>query len=773
MTTCKKEWILLCCLVVVAACQREPMGEIDPEVREVNTQFVFNIATSAAQTKQASDAVQEGANPVFRGISDAKLMSYTLSEDGEILKQDAAPSKVYDLSQLVAAGSGPRRVLEMSLPIQTNTLLLYGRAPVRTDVTGGFSAKDYYGHLDAYTVSNEVGSGNFQLGKRLQNETGFYAMEKIIAGVLTVIMNTSMTEDTGKDDINTDGFTLRKSDYPNLWWSMYYKSDANTDTGKSPVETDKDRYPLEEKLGHLYKEMTTIQSSDSQDTELRAGSGTATLRIVKDLWSVINSVRCATPLSKAEAVAKVFAGRVNSQIDKYFIGNVPSNGGPVTDVNFRSVKEIGAKLLGLTYENTTYKKDIYWPQNTEVKSYMPKADELEGIQAMTLEEFPANFEMMRGAAYMAFDATHYFFYYPKYFNTSAIGGIPEGDVTNGFSAGSYYYPAELLYFGNSPLRTSDLEHKVNDYPETVADWNKDTKWATTTDGKDDWKGTYVSSTTHSVAMKYPIRYGVSMLETKVGYTDEVRPGTGVGGTGYLLDNNHAVQKRVVAAQGGTLGDDEEPDKQIAITNGSFKLVGVVVGGQPQNVGWDFLPRKAPGTEKIVTGFIYDKAVTNQAVPADGSPFTPNYTVVFDNYSESGYESRTEGNFGQEKVYVALEFQNCTGEDFYGNFNLIRNEGYFYLIGEVDPAKGGEVSWPTDGYVIPPYKYDNSGNYIGIPRVFIQDYKTSVTFKFGLNSLKYAYLTVPDLRASSLTMGLSVDIEWKQGLKYDEVVIGGN
>ena len=143
MTTCKKEWILLCCLVVVAACQREPMGEIDPEVREVNTQFVFNIATSAAQTKQASDAVQEGPTPVFRGISEAKLMSYTLPRNGEILKQDAKPSKVYDLSQLVAAGSGPRRVLEMSLPIQTNTLLLYGRAPVRTDVTGGFSAKDY------------------------------------------------------------------------------------------------------------------------------------------------------------------------------------------------------------------------------------------------------------------------------------------------------------------------------------------------------------------------------------------------------------------------------------------------------------------------------------------------------------------------------------------------------------------------------------------------------------------------------------------------------
>jgi hypothetical protein len=33
--------------------------------------------------------------------------------------------------------------------------------------------------------------------------------------------------------------------------------------------------------------------------------------------------------------------------------------------------------------------------------------------------------------------------------------------------------------------------------------------------------------------------------------------------------------------------------------------------------------------------------------------------------------------------------------------------------------------------------------------------------------------VPDLRASSLTMGLSVDIEWRSGLTYNEIVIGGN
>ena len=407
--------------MVAAACQREPMGEIDPEVREVNTQFVFNIATSAAQTKQASDAVQEGANPVFRGISDAKLMSYTLSEDGEILKQDAAPSKVYDLSQLVAAGSGPRRVLEMSLPIQTNTLLLYGRAPVRTDVTGGFSAKDYYGYLDDYTVSNVVGSGNFQLGKRLQNETGFFAMEKLIAGVLTVIMNTSMTTETGRESITFGDVTITTDEYPDLWWSMYYKQNGNSDTGKSPVETDKDRYPLEEKLGHLYKEMTSIYyNTTTQETELRAGSGVATLRIVKDLWSVINSVRCATPLSKAEAVAKAFAERVHNHIRVYFDG-IFDNEGTVTEVSFRSTAEIVAHLIGGDYGGYTYSEDIYWPknnpENNKVASYKPTTAELTGISAMSPAAFPANFEIMRGAAYMAFDAENYCFYYPKYFNT--------------------------------------------------------------------------------------------------------------------------------------------------------------------------------------------------------------------------------------------------------------------------------------------------------------------------------------------------------------------
>ena len=51
--------------------------------------------------------------------------------------------------------------------------------------------------------------------------------------------------------------------------------------------------------------------------------------------------------------------------------------------------------------------------------------------------------------------------------------------------------------------------------------------------------------------------------------------------------------------------------------------------------------------------------------------------------------------------------------------------------------------------------------------------TTANFKIGVNSLKYAYLTVPDLRSSSVTLGLSVDLQWSTGLSFDNIIIGGN
>ena len=127
---------------------------------------------------------------------------------------------------------------------------------------------------------------------------------------------------------------------------------------------------------------------------------------------------------------------------------------------------------------------------------------------------------------------------------------------------------------------------------------------------------------------------------------------------------------------------------------------------------------------------------------------------------------------QKSVYVALEFKNNSGLDFFGNYNLIRDGGHFYLIGLLDlTSASSNFNWPTgSSHILPPYNSDGTSK--KIKRVFMQDYVTKVNFVIGENSLKYAYLTSPDLRSTSLRLGLSVDIQWSAGIDFGEVNMGG-
>jgi hypothetical protein len=71
--------------------------------------------------------------------------------------------------------------------------------------------------------------------------------------------------------------------------------------------------------------------------------------------------------------------------------------------------------------------------------------------------------------------------------------------------------------------------------------------------------------------------------------------------------------------------------------------------------------------------------------------------------------------------------------------------------------------------LPPY--DNNGNTIKQRRVFMQDYKTIATFVLGEKSLQHALVAVPDLRTGQISLGLSVDMEWRTGLTFDNVILG--
>jgi len=174
---------------------------------------------------------------------------------------------------------------------------------------------------------------------------------------------------------------------------------------------------------------------------------------------------------------------------------------------------------------------------------------------------------------------------------------------------------------------------------------------------------------------------------------------------------------------------------------------VLIGGQYQNVGWNFVRTNEEATNKNFV--IYDNQIADGAIPT----VAPNYTLVFDNFEDT-----------PTNVLVALEFKNDSDKDIYGKGGMIPKGGTFYLAGTLNLAGNTEtITWP-DYYAIPPY--DGSGKSTKTKRVFIQDYLTSATFKIGKNSLKNAYTTIPDLRASQISLGLSVDLQWRPGLNFD-------
>ena len=707
----------------------------DPIDQSVFAQFVFNVSTgNQATTRQSSAATQAVTSETFRGINNAALFTYKLGTDGKHLATATVADRFIDLGSPIASSTitsaNSHRVLEMSLPINTNTMLFYGKAPEGTassaETQKGYTAYDLYGHLDDYTLAGgtgdnagkDISAANFELGTRMtaDNLTKYEEIKKLLGGVLTCIINTKIA---GTDHVALSaehyGVAVAADEYPAVvTWADYVNA-----SGTSPVETTKELYALEIKLAEVYKALTTIQTAQG---ELRAGYGTAILHTIEDVWTVINSVQCATPFSKGAAVAKKLAELIHVEINKYFDGTVPmtgdNEGGAVTSVAFKPVSTMV----------TAFNADGLWPTATHPT--------VAGIGSEDLSQFPMAYAVPSGAAHYDWKSTEKIFEYVTNYNTSSVGG------GSGFTVDSYYYPAELLYFGNSPLRVSGTEHKEPTYPNGVSNWQDDSKWS------DDWdKDKHVVSTTRSVAMRNNINYGSALLKTTVGYKALT-----------LNDNNHAIQK----AKDPTLAEGDEPDKEITVDATSFQLVGVIIGGQYKKVGWDFTPKTTGNTQ----GYIYDKAIPEGANGIPGTvntPSNPNYTLVFDNYKAGGY--------AQDEVYVALELKNNTHQDFYGKHSLIRHGDSFYLVGKLDSPT---ISWSGLGQVstdhpLPPY--DADGNSIETVRVFMQDFMTTANFWFYPNSLQQALLTVPDLRHSSLTLGLSVDMSWSTGISFEDIELG--
>ena len=170
------------------------------------------------------------------------------------------------------------------------------------------------------------------------------------------------------------------------------------------------------------------------------------------------------------------------------------------------------------------------------------------------------------------------------------------------------------------------------------------------------------------------------------------------------------------------------DEAVTLPTEGFQLTGILIGGQ-KSVGWNFVPT---GTTEYT---IYDAAVAANTNITRTLPSSPNNrTLVLETAgaSESPYET----------VNIALEFVNNSNEAFEGFDGIVPIGGKFYLVGKI--TSNAEHN-----------------------KVFEQDYYT--TAKVTINSLENAYNCIPDLRTPKLELGLSVDLEWQQGLEADVVI----
>ena len=311
-----------------------------------------------------------------------------------------------------------------------------------------------------------------------------------------------------------------------------------------------------------------------------------------------------------------------------------------------------------------------------------------GSQTLTLgaayQGYPGNLNLPDGAAHIQWNAT------TKGFEDISLNGTSTVTPLN-----HYAYPANIQYFVESPIKTltSQVLTESDDWTTNLAKY--------TGAGA----GTSVSSTTRSVALETPIKYGVGRFDVTVA---ALKSGT------YYDKNSVAVD----------------------VTNG-FTLKGIIVGGQ-KPVDFKF----AQTTGQSYT--IYDKVMPTSNSITTSTGTGKNYTLVLQNAPND-----------DNGVNFALELIN-NGADFQGKDGIIPAGGTFYLVGNLKPAaatNAASASADIKDYV---FKQD----------YYTEATCTIDNTTAGSSGLANATNCLPDLTAPTMELGFSVDLTWKAGLNFN-------
>ena len=257
---------------------------------------------------------------------------------------------------------------------------------------------------------------------------------------------------------------------------------------------------------------------------------------------------------------------------------------------------------------------------------------LTAIGTPSLGTYPASIGLPDGAAALRWES--------ETMVDNAKGGfVPQIVTTTDAPVNSiarFTFPAELYYFANSQLYTSNVE-VANTVYNSATSTSTQTAWEKVLES---YPGrTPVSGNTQAAALKLPIQYAVARLQMTLEEPTNIT----------LKDANNET---ITYKDGSSI---------------KLPLTGIIIGGQ-HTLGYNFKPTGTynpadPGSADLDLRFVYDSNVSG----------LESNTLVFQSYD-------------QEKVTVILEFENKTGKSFVGKDGVIYPGTKFYLIAQkLDPS----------------------------------------------------------------------------------------
>ncbi len=513
-----------------------------------------------------------------------------------------------------------------------------------------------------YSLTIPVGTNNFLFYGTADGSGTNFQKGKVTS---------SLTKETENTNDITFGLTSIATDLGTDGTNIanYLTAIANTTDWEGTVTTAQ--------TDGRYAAIALLYTKFTKNITQYAGSAEAVKRLVLDLYKSAKAINAHSSVYEIQTIAKAICMSINSD----------SNG------------------LKISITDTDTDPDNWTATLT-------------GFTDNTFPSGATGLNLPMGAAQLTWKDTDKKFEY-KVTTATNVG------TTTTAALSDYRYPAELIYFDNSPLRATDKYKNASDYPTTTTTWDTADNWT-------DWTQSAVTATTRAVAMTNNVNYGVAMLVSKVELTQAS-----------MTDNMAAIIGGSATNQTITAAET----KDIANKKSAFKVTGILVGGQPAQVGWNMVP-----TSTTFNSVIYDNDVTFKETALSTTTATANnYTLVFDNYDAGGT---------QKDVVIALQIVN-DGCDFYGAEGMIPAGSTFYLIGKLDLANN-TTTWAGATRGTDTYRITNEST----KRVFIQDYKTTANITLGTDALSKAYSAIPDLRATEVLFGLSVDLTWEPGLTFD-------